>query len=64
MTSEEIVLEFDLQNLLKISGDDELLKQEADYWKQLDSFYKFQNKEFEDIQRLAEKLYDLLHWKN
>lgn len=48
---------------LKVNGDNELLKQEADYWKQLDGFYKFQNKEFEDIQRLAEKLYDLLHWK-
>lgn len=48
---------------LKVNGADELLKQEADYWKQLDDFYKFQNKEFEDIQRLAEKLYDLLHWR-
>lgn len=48
---------------LKVNGDDGLLKQEADYWKQLDGFYKFQIREFEDIERLAEKLYDLLHWK-
>ena len=48
---------------LKVNGADELLKQEADYWKQLDDFYKFQIREFEDIERLAEKLYDLLHRK-